>query len=177
MHTNVTSSVGGDNDPLSFFGASLGDIGQGLSGLGSVVGGVTDFLNFGEIKKDARRNFDLALGNFANQAQTVNFAQEADIRTRLGNQGIVSGPELEAMVAQELARTGVSSDPFQAANGVNPSATPAQAVASQGGNFLPSLPAGQQAPTSGFQVNPQQPQQQAPFQGLNRINNRRPGAL
>jgi hypothetical protein len=106
---------------------SLGDWGKGLSAVGSVLGGFNDFRNFGEQKKNMNRNWDLSLGNFANQAQVVNNAQETDIRSRLSNAGMQAGPEFDAAVAAELARTGVSSDPYAAQEGTNTS------------SFLPSL--------------------------------------
>lgn len=122
-------------DPFTLFGANLGDIGQGLSGIGSIVGGVTDFLNVGNQEDQANRQYDLSLGNFANQAQAVNNQLENQIRTRLGNQGIASNTQgYEAMVAAELAKVNVGTDPTAAQAGP------------QGSNFLPALPASGQAP-------------------------------
>ncbi len=121
----------GGTQPFTLFGAELGEIGAGLSGVGSVVSGFNAYNAGRDAKNQANRQWDLSLGNFANQAQTVNNQLESDIRTRLGNQGYGSGPELDALVAQELARTGVSSDPYAArTQGTN------QTVQS---NFLPSL--------------------------------------
>ena len=132
-------STGGD-EPFTLFGANLGDIGTGLSGVGSIIGGVSDFLNIGETRKQANRQYDLSLGNFANQAQMVNNQQEALIRTRLGNQGISpDSPGYAELVQAELAKVAVGSDPASAQAGPQGTAPQAQS------GFLPSLPAGDNA--------------------------------
>ncbi len=93
----------------------LGDWGAGLQGIGAVAGGISSFLNLNNQKKQANRNYDLSLGNFANQAQTINNQLETQIRTRLGNQGISpNSPGYDQMVAEELAKSSVATTPQQA---------------------------------------------------------------
>ena len=169
MHNTSSVDTTGDGDPFELFGATMGEWGKGLQGLGSVVGGISDFLDFGNTKKQSNRNWDLSLGNFANQAQLANNSVENSIRSRLSNAGLAAGPELEAAVAEELQRTGVSSDPYAAAAGSGPTVRNPQ---TQGNNFL------SMAPTSGDQVNPQQPIQSQPGGGGTDLNfGRRPGGM
>jgi thioredoxin-like negative regulator of GroEL len=151
-----TTTGKGSGSSFELFGGTLGEWGEGLAGIGKVVGGISDFRNAGNIQKDLNRQWDLSLGNFANSAQAVNFNMEQEIRGRLANT-LGAGPELDAAVAAELAQKGVSTDPYaaqQAGSYTPPSLTPLAA---------PNMP---QQLTGGAMAQPQpqqyqqQPQQQ-----------------